>query len=95
VDVARVEPSEAFQDAAALLTARTGRMPRNLGERAALEIIRNYPLAPQERALLLSDDRDIGRIVVIDPERLILLTTWDYLVQLEEAGFWISSPLKS
>jgi hypothetical protein len=84
-DVARVEPSEVFQDAAALLTTRAGRMPRDLGERAALEIIRNYPLAPQERALLLSDDRDVGRVVVIDPERLILLTTWDYLLQLEEA----------
>jgi hypothetical protein len=52
---------------------------------AALEVIRNYPLAEQERALLLSDDRDIGRVVVIDPDRLILLTTWDYLRQLEEA----------
>jgi hypothetical protein len=35
--------------------------------------------------LLLSDDRDIGRVIVIDPERLILLTTWDYLRQLEQA----------
>ncbi len=85
VDIARVEPSEAFQNAAALLTTRSGRMPRDLGERAALEIIRNYPLAPRERALLLSDDRDVERVVVVDPERLILLTTWDYLVQLEEA----------
>jgi hypothetical protein len=48
-------------------------------------VIRNYPLAHSERALLLSDDRDIGRVIVIDPDRLILLTTWDYLRQLEEA----------
>jgi hypothetical protein len=48
-------------------------------------VIRNYPLAQNERALLLSDDRDIGRVIVIDPDKLILLTTWDYLRQLEEA----------
>jgi hypothetical protein len=42
-------------------------------------------LADDERALLLSDDRDAERLVVVDPDRLILLTTWDYLHQLEEA----------
>jgi hypothetical protein len=82
-DAVRVEPTEAF--ATAQLAARAGRRSRDLGERAALEVIRNYPLAEQARALLLSDDRDIGRVVVIDPDRLILLTTWDYLRQLEEA----------
>jgi hypothetical protein len=82
-DAVRVEPTEAF--ATAQLAARAGRRPRDLGERASLEIIRDYPLAQNERALLLSDDRDIGRVIVIDPDRLILLTTWDYLRQLEEA----------
>ncbi len=81
-DAVRVEPTEAF--ATAQLVARAGRRSRDLGERAALEVIRNYPLAEQERALLLSDDRN-RRVVVIDPDRLILLTTWDYLRQLEEA----------
>lgn len=83
MDAVRVEPTEAF--ATAQLVVRAGRRARDLGERAALEVIRNYPLAERERALLLSDDRDIGRVVVIDPDRLILLTTWDFLRQLEEA----------
>jgi hypothetical protein len=83
IDAVRVEPTEAF--ATAQLAACAGRRPRDLGERASLEVIRNYPLAQNERALLLSDDRDIGRVIVIDPDRLILLTAWDYLRQLEEA----------
>jgi hypothetical protein len=81
----RVEPTEAFQSATALLATQGGRLPRDLGERAAVELIRNYPLADKERALLLSDDRDLDRVVVVDPQKLILLTTWDYLRQLEEA----------
>ena len=81
----RVEPTEAFQNATALLAAQGGRLPRDLGERAAVELIRNYPLSDNERALLLSDDRDLDRVVVVDPQKLILLTTWDYLRQLEEA----------
>jgi hypothetical protein len=61
------------------------RPARDLGERAALEIIRYYPLAENARALLLSDGRDAERLVAIEPENTILLTTWDYLRQLEEA----------
>jgi hypothetical protein len=83
--VVRIEPTEAFQNATALLALQGGRLPRDLGERAAVELIRNYPLAETERALLLSDDRDLDRVVVVDPQKLILLTTWDYLRQLEEA----------
>jgi hypothetical protein len=33
----------------------------------------------------LSDDRDAERLVVLEPDKAILLTTWDYLRQLEEA----------
>jgi hypothetical protein len=62
-----------------------GRLPRDLGERAALELVRAYPLEAGERALLLSDDRDAERLSVVDPGRLVSLTTWDYLCQLEEA----------
>jgi len=79
----RVEPTDAFADAQ--LTARAGRLSRDVGERAALEIIRTYPLGKSGRALLLTDDRDVEKVVVMDPDRLILLTTWDYLRQLEEA----------
>lgn len=84
-DAVRIEPTEAFQNATALIATQGGRWPRDLGERAAVELIRNYPLADKERALLLSDDCDLGRVVVVDPQKLILLTTWDYLRQLEGA----------
>jgi hypothetical protein len=84
-DMVRVESTYAFADAITLAKVAGGRMPRDLGERAAVELIRGYPLAEQERALLLSDDRDVERVMVVDPDRLILLTTWDYLRQLEQA----------
>ncbi|MBN9562807.1 MAG: hypothetical protein J0H14_19095 [Alphaproteobacteria bacterium] len=80
-----IEPTEAFRDATALANMRGGRMAKDLGERAAVEVVRTYPLSDHERALLLSDDRDAERLVVIDPGKLILLTTWDYLRQLEAA----------
>ena len=70
-----------------LREALPGRRPaRDLGERAAIEVIRNTPLAAHGRALLLSDDRDAERLPVFEPEKAILLTTWDYSRQLEEAG---------
>ena len=85
MDAVRVEPTEIFQREMVYLETQGGRLSRDLGERAALELIRTYPLSEQERALLLSDDRDAERLSIVDPEKLILLTTWDYLRQLEEA----------
>jgi hypothetical protein len=66
---------------------QSGRLPRDLGERAALEVVRQTPLldGPEDRAVLLVDDRDAERILITDPNRLILLTTFDYLRQLEAA----------
>jgi hypothetical protein len=84
-DVVRVEPTEIFQNEMTLREIAGHRPSRDLGERAALELIRNLPMGAGERALLLSDDRDAERLVIIDPEKMILLTTWDYLRQLEEA----------
>jgi len=85
-DQVRVEPTDIFRDEMYLREEMLGRKPaRDLGERAALEVIRNYPLADGARTLLLSDDRDVERMLVFEPERTILLTTWDYLRQLEEA----------
>jgi hypothetical protein len=81
----QIEPTEALKNELERLARQGGRMERDLGERAAIEIIRNYPLAEAERAILLSDDRDVDRIVVVDPQKIILLTTWDYLRQLEAA----------
>ncbi len=85
-DRVRVEPTEIFREEMVLREALPGRKPaRDVGERAAIEIIRNYPLAENARTLLLSDDRDAERLLVFEPEKTILLTTWDYLRQLEEA----------
>ena len=67
------------------MARQAGRLERDLGERAAIEVIRSFPLSEKERALLLSDDRDVQRVIVVDPQRIILLTTWDYLRQLEAA----------
>ena len=84
-DAVRIEPTEVFQNEMTLREIAGHKAARDLGERAALEVVRNLPMAPSERALLLSDDRDAERLVIIDPEKLILLTTWDYLRQLEES----------
>lgn len=85
-DQVRVEPTDIFREEMLLREVIPSRKPaRDLGERAALEIIRNYPLAENARTLLLSDDRDAERMLVFEPEKTILLTTWDYLRQLEEA----------
>ena len=84
-DAVRVEPTQAFQDEITLREIAGRRPARNVGERAAVEFIRGYPLSRDARALLLSDDRDAERLAIVDPDRLILLTTWDFLRQLEEA----------
>jgi len=78
----RIEPTEIFQAALG-----QPRLPRDLGERAALEVVREsrFLSDPGDRALVLTDDRDVERLVATDPTRVILLTTWDYLRQLESA----------
>lgn len=81
----RIEPTQTFQDEMTLRENPGHRPARDVGERAAIEVIRSYPLPGDARALLLSDDRDAERLLVFEPEKAILLTTWDYLRQLEEA----------
>ncbi len=83
-ETVRIEPTEVFKNEILRLSRTGGRLERDLGERAAVEAIRSFPLAEGERAILLSDDRDVERIVIVDPRRIILLTTWDYLRQLEQ-----------
>ncbi len=85
MDTVHVQATEAFKNEMARLATQGGRLEKNLGERAAVETIRAYPLGENERAILLRDDRDVERVVVLDPRKIILLTTWDYLRQLEEA----------
>ena len=64
----------------------------SLGSGMAVEIaiiVADVPpliaLAAGDRALLLSDDRDVERFLIFEPEKTVPLTTWDYLRQLEEA----------
>jgi hypothetical protein len=86
VDLVRVEPTQAFETEILAREASPGRaLPRDLGERAAIEVVREHARRGESHALLLSDDRDVERLVVVQPEQVILLTTWDYLRQLEEA----------
>ena len=64
---------------------------RDLGERAALHALRHgVKLAPDERAILLTEDDRVlrGSFIVApeDRERMILMTTRDFLVALEAAG---------
>ena len=68
---------------------------RDLGERAALEAIHDaIHLSREERAVLITeDDRVLRRVLVTEAEltaRIIPVTTRDFLVALEEAG-WINS----
>ena len=83
--VVRIGATDALKNEFSRLRGQGGRLEKDLGERAAVETIRNHPLGADERAILLTDDADIRRVVVVDPQRIILLTTWDYLRQLEEA----------
>jgi predicted nucleic acid-binding protein len=84
-DAVRVEPTEVFQVEILASEATGRRLSRDVGERAAVEVVRHADLLREgEAALLLSDDRDARRLVVVDPARIVLLTTWDYLRLLEE-----------
>jgi predicted nucleic acid-binding protein len=60
VDRVRVEPTQALRNA--LLLPDT---PRNLGEQAALEVVRESAFlgADGDRALILTDDRDAQRLL--------------------------------
>ena len=68
-----------------------GRSVRDLGERAAIEAIHDaVPLSADERALLLTeDDKVLRQVLIVQPalsDRIIPLTTRDFLAELEAAG---------
>jgi hypothetical protein len=70
--------------------ANPGRREKDLGERSALEAIHDgMHLAPDERAILISeDDRVLRRVLVTEAEltaRMIPITTRDFLEGMEEA----------
>jgi hypothetical protein len=81
--------TQSFTDYLAALEAGL-RAPRDLGERAAVEAIRHtLVLAPHERALFVTEDDRLltGTYVVLeaDQDRMISITTRDFLEALEEA----------
>jgi hypothetical protein len=91
LEAVRLVPTQAYADLMALRTLDPGRRIRDLGERAALEAIRDaIVLGPQERAVLLTeDDRVVRGTAIIAPEdreRVIPMTTRDFLLALELAG---------
>jgi hypothetical protein len=81
--------TQAFADYLAALEAGL-RTPRDLGERAAVEAIRHtLVLAPDERAVFVTEDDRLltGTYVVleVDRDRMISITTRDFLEGLEKA----------
>jgi hypothetical protein len=81
--------TQVFTDHLAMLGAGL-RPPRDLGERAAIEAIRHsLVLAKDERAIFVTEDDRLltGTYVVldVDRERMISMTTRDFLEGLEEA----------
>jgi hypothetical protein len=89
----RVVPivTEAFANFLAAREGNAAHRERDLGERAAVEAIRyGIALAAAERAVLITEDDRVMRgtfvITVEDRERIIPITTHDYLAGLEAAG---------
>ena len=83
--------TEAFLHYVQDLERSPGRRMRDLGERAAIEAIHDaIPLGENERALLLTeDDKVLRQVLVVQPalsDRIIPLTTRDYLLELEFSG---------
>lgn len=83
--------TEAFLHYVQDLERAPGRRERDLGERAAIEAIHDaISLSPAERALLLTeDDKVLRQVLVLQPElsdRIIPITTRDFLIGLEAAG---------
>jgi hypothetical protein len=84
-------PTTAYADFIALKSINPAHRQRNLGETAALEAIRyGLAMAKDERALLVSEDSMVtpSRVMVLpaDQERMIAITTRDFLMGLETAG---------
>jgi len=85
LDQVRIVPTEVGIDQQRRL--EEGRPTRALGEQAALEVLDRFLEGdPAATALLLFEDSDIARRQVIIDERVSLITTGDFLRELEAAG---------
>ncbi len=85
LDQVRIVPTEVGIDQQRRL--EEGRPTRALGEQAALEVLDRFLEGdPAAEALRLFEDSDIARRQVIIDERVSLITTGDFLRELEAAG---------
>jgi hypothetical protein len=83
--------TQAYADFNTMRDVSPGHRERDLGERAAIETIRYVvKLQPNERAILITEDdwtlRGPYIIAPGDRERVIPITTYDFLLGLEKIG---------
>lgn len=85
LDVVRIVPTDIGIDQQRRL--EEGRSIRGLGEQAAVEALERFLRRdPAAEALLLFEDSDIGKRSAIVDQRVSLITTGDFLRELEAAG---------
>ena len=90
LDMVRIVPTEAGIDQQRRL--EEGRSIRGLGEQAAIEALERYlRVDPSAEALLLFEDTDIEKRRAIVDERVSLISTGDFLRELETAHLIQSS----
>ena len=85
LDMVRIIPTDIGIDQQRRL--EEGRSIRGLGEQAAIETLERFLHSdPEARALLLFEDSDVNRRRAIVEERVSLISTGDFLRELETAG---------
>lgn len=85
LDAVRIVPTEIGIDQQRRL--EEGRSIRGLGEQAAIESVERFLRSEMEaEALLLFEDTDVGRRRAVVDERVSLVSTGDFLRELEFAG---------
>jgi hypothetical protein len=84
-----IAPTEVFAEFQAVLTVQPQVRSQGRGEQAALEVLAAQVAAdPELHALLLFEDNDVrsrGFLTAL-PERVMALSTGEFLVELEAAG---------
>ena len=85
LDAVRIIPTDIGIDQQRRL--EEGRSIRGLGEQAAIETLERFLRSDQEaEALLLFEDTDVGKRRAIVDQRVSLISTGDFLRELEAAG---------
>jgi hypothetical protein len=85
LEVVRIVPTEIGIDQQRRL--EEGRSIRGLGEQAAIETLERYLRSdPAAEALLLFEDSDVGKRHAVVDHRVSLISTGDFLRELETAG---------